>query len=143
MSKKLFAIASLLIVASMILGACAPAATPAAPQVVTKEVEKVVEKQVEVTPTPVDTAALRDAVGVKAVDDTTIQITLKEPAGYFPSIAGLWVTYPQLQATIDEQKNKWTEAGLITTDGPYSLAEWSHGASLKLVGAAALDAMTT
>jgi ABC-type oligopeptide transport system substrate-binding subunit len=102
-------------------------------KVVTKEVEKVVEKQVEVTPTPVDTAALRDAVGVKAVDDTTVQFTLKEPAGYFPSIAGLWVTYPQHQATIEEQKNKWTEAGLIVTDGPYSLAEWSHGASVKLV----------
>jgi oligopeptide transport system substrate-binding protein len=101
--------------------------------VVTKEVEKVVEKQVEVTPTPVDTTALRDAVGVKAVDDTTVQFTLKEPAGYFPSIAGLWVTYPQHQATIDELKSKWTEAGLIVTNGPYTLAEWSHGASMKLV----------
>jgi oligopeptide transport system substrate-binding protein len=46
MSKKLFAIASLLIVASMILGACAPAAQPAT-VVVTKEVEKVVTKEVE------------------------------------------------------------------------------------------------
>ena len=102
-------------------------------KVVTKEVEKVVEKQVEVTPTPVDTAALRDAVGVKAVDDTTLQITLKEPAGYFPSIAAMWVTFPQPQAAIEEFKNKWTEAGLIVTNGPYNLAEWSHGASMKMV----------
>ncbi len=64
MSKKLFAIASLLIVASMVLGACAPAATPVAPVVqtvaVTKEVEKVVTqevvKTVEVAATPVPEA---------------------------------------------------------------------------------------
>jgi oligopeptide transport system substrate-binding protein len=102
-------------------------------KVVTKEVEKVVEKQVEVTPTPVDTAALRDAVGVKALDDTTVQFTLKEPAGYFPSIAAMWVTFPEHQETIETLKDQWTEAGLIVTNGPYTLAEWSHGASLKMV----------
>lgn len=60
MSKKLFAVASLLIVASMILGACAPAATPAAPVVqtvvVTKEVpgEQVVVTQIVTQEVPAE-----------------------------------------------------------------------------------------
>jgi ABC-type oligopeptide transport system substrate-binding subunit len=151
-SKKLVVLAALsaMVLLALVAAQCG---APAAPQkvvetvvvketvevtkevekVVTKEVEKVVEKQVEVTPTPVDTAALRDAVGVKALDDTTVQFTLKEPAGYFPSIAAMWVTFPEHQETIETLKDQWTEAGLIVTNGPYTLAEWSHGASLKLV----------
>jgi oligopeptide transport system substrate-binding protein len=76
---------------------------------------------------------LRDAVGVKAVDDTTVQFTLKEPAGYFPSITGMWVTFPLPQDVIETYGNNWTEAGLIVTNGPYTLEEWSHGAYLRLV----------
>jgi oligopeptide transport system substrate-binding protein len=76
---------------------------------------------------------LRDAVGVKAVDDTTVQFTLKEPAGYFPSITGMWVTFPMPQDAIETYGNNWTEAGLIVTNGPYTLEEWTHGAYMRLV----------
>jgi oligopeptide transport system substrate-binding protein len=86
-----------------------------------------------VKPDSEDYAKLRDAVGVKAVDDTTVEFTLKEPAGYFPSITGMWVTFPQPQAIIEERKDRWTEAGFIVTNGPYTLAEWVHSASLKMV----------
>jgi oligopeptide transport system substrate-binding protein len=76
---------------------------------------------------------LRDAVGVKAVDDTTVEFTLKEPAGYFPSISAMWVTFPLPQDAIETYGDNWTEAGLIVTNGPYTLEEWSHGAYLRLV----------
>jgi oligopeptide transport system substrate-binding protein len=76
---------------------------------------------------------LRDAVGVKALDDTTVQFTLKEAAGYFPSIASLWIAYPQPQQAIETYGNNWTEAGLIVTNGPYTLEEWTHGAYIRLV----------
>lgn len=62
--------------------------------------------------------------------DTTVEFKLKAPAGYFPSIAAMWVTFPQPQAAIDQWKDNWTEAGLIVTNGPYTLREWTHGASL-------------
>jgi oligopeptide transport system substrate-binding protein len=76
---------------------------------------------------------LKDAVGVKAVDDTTVQFTLKQPAGYFPSITAMWVAFPLHQDTIDTYGDNWTEAGLIVTNGPYTLEEWSHGAYVKFV----------
>ncbi len=75
---------------------------------------------------------LKAAVGVKALDDTTVEFTLKEPAAYFPSIAALWIAYPLPQETLEQYGDNWTEAGLIVTNGPYTLREWSHGSDLML-----------
>lgn len=74
-----------------------------------------------------------DDLGVVALDDTTVQFTLESPAGYFPAIAGMWIAYPMPQWTIDEYGAKWTEAGLITTSGPYTMDSWIHGGELNLV----------
>lgn len=74
-----------------------------------------------------------DDLGVEALDATTVQFTLEQPAGYFPSIAGMWVANPMPSWAIDEWDNKWTEAGLIVTSGPYGVEEWIHGGSLNLV----------
>ena len=76
---------------------------------------------------------LKDAVGVKAMDDTTVQFTLKSPAGYFPSITGLWVTFPQNQAAVEAGGATWADAGSIVTNGPYTLESWEHGASLSMI----------
>ncbi len=75
-----------------------------------------------------------DDVGVAALDDTTVQFTLEAPAAYFPSIAGMWVAYPQPQWLIESDLgDRWTEAGIINTYGPYGLEEWIHGGTLTLV----------
>jgi len=77
--------------------------------------------------------ALEDAVGVRAVDDYTVEYTLEHAAGYFPAIAGMWVARPMPQWNIEEYGDRWTEAGLMVTNGPYALKEWAHGARLTLV----------
>jgi oligopeptide transport system substrate-binding protein len=75
-----------------------------------------------------------DDVGVVALDDYTVQFTLQNPAGYFPSIASMWVAMPMPQWAIEDETygEKWTEAGLIVTNGPYVVEEWIHGGSLIL-----------
>lgn len=73
---------------------------------------------------------LKSGVGVIAVDDTTIEFTLRAPAAYFPAITGMWVTFPQPQAVIEQYGDNWTEAGLIVTNGPYTLRDWNHGAAI-------------
>lgn len=77
--------------------------------------------------------AAKEGVGIKALDDYTVEVTLKEPAGYFPSLAAMWVMYPEPQAAVDEYGEKWTEPGNIVTNGPYTLQEWSHESYLRLV----------
>ena len=74
-----------------------------------------------------------DDLGVVALDDYTVQFTLEYAAGYFPSIAAMWVLYPQPQWTIEEWAGKWTEAGLTNTYGPYALDTWIHGGELIMV----------
>jgi len=74
-----------------------------------------------------------DDIGVEALDSKTVQFTLEDPAGYFPSIAGMWVANPMPSWAIEENGNKWTEAGLIVTNGPYGMEEWIHGGSLNLI----------
>jgi oligopeptide transport system substrate-binding protein len=74
-----------------------------------------------------------DDLGVEALDDYTVQFTLEHPAAYFPSIAGMWILNPMPQAAIEEWGTKWTEAGLMVSNGPYVLEEWIHGGELNLV----------
>jgi oligopeptide transport system substrate-binding protein len=74
-----------------------------------------------------------DDLGVAALDDYTVQFTLEYPAGYFPAIAGMWIVKPMPEWNITEWEDKWTEAGLIATNGPYALESWIHGGELNLV----------
>ncbi|MBA3063221.1 MAG: peptide ABC transporter substrate-binding protein, partial [Atribacteria sp.] len=71
-------------------------------------------------------------IGVKAIDDYTIQFALNHPAGYFPSIAGMWVTRPVPKWTIEKYGEKWTEPENIVTNGPYLLTKWVHEDELIL-----------
>jgi len=74
-----------------------------------------------------------DMLGVKALDETTLQYTLEYDAAYFPAIAGMWVADPLPQWAIGEWGDKWTEAGLIHTSGPYMLESWIHGLEVDMV----------
>lgn len=74
-----------------------------------------------------------DTVGIQAIDDYTVEFTLTQPAGYFPTIAGMWVCRPVPQEAIDEFAEKWTEPGNIITNGPYCLDTWEHESKVVLV----------
>ena len=74
-----------------------------------------------------------ESLGVRAVDDYTVEFTLTQPAGYFPGIAGMWVNRPQPQAAIEAGGDKWTEPGSIWTNGPYVLDTWEHESKMVLV----------
>ena len=74
-----------------------------------------------------------DSIGVRAVDDYTVEFTLEQPAGYFPGIAGMWINRPVPQKVIEEFGEKWTEPGNIWTNGPYMLETWEHESSLVVV----------
>lgn len=73
-----------------------------------------------------------DDVGVKALDDTTVEFTLEYPAAYFPGIASMWVASPQPKEAIDQYGDRWVEPGFFWTSGPYVVTEWIHGGSLRL-----------
>lgn len=72
-------------------------------------------------------------LGVKAVDDFTVEITTPRAAGYLPMMYGLWMSRPEPQWAIDEYGDAWTEAGNMETYGPYTLKEWEHDVKITLI----------
>jgi len=65
-----------------------------------------------------------DAVGVKAIDDTTLQMTLKAPKPTFETIMSLWAAFPVRQDVIEKFGDKWTDPGNIVVNGPFTLTEF-------------------
>ena len=73
-----------------------------------------------------------DQVGVKAVDDATLQVTLEGPAGYFLRIASTWTALPLPQQSITKYSAKWTDAANIVSNGPFKMAGWQHDSQMTL-----------
>jgi oligopeptide transport system substrate-binding protein len=71
-------------------------------------------------------ASLKAAVGVKALDDATLEIKLAQPRPTFLSLMALWPVYPVREDIITANGDKWTEAGTYLGNGPWKLTEWVH-----------------
>lgn len=82
--------------------------------------------------TGADLDKLAEAVGVKAKDDTTLEITLKQPAGFALGIISLPQFTAQPKTAIEKFGDKWTEPGNAMSYGPYVVSEWKHDESLTL-----------
>jgi oligopeptide transport system substrate-binding protein len=76
------------------------------------------------SPTPEELQALRDGVGVKALDDTTLEVTLLQPKVTFTTIMSLWSAFPARLDVIDQYGEKWTDPGNIVVNGPYTITEF-------------------
>jgi len=67
-----------------------------------------------------------DTLGVKALDDATLQFTLTSPTPFFPLLASTWSYFAVPKHVIDKFGDKWLEAGNIVSSGPYIMKEWKH-----------------
>jgi len=74
-----------------------------------------------------------ELVGVKALDDYTLQVTLKEPRSYFETILPFSTFYPVRLDIIEKYGDQWTEPGNYVSNGPYLLDAWEHEAEVVLV----------
>lgn len=78
------------------------------------------------------TAAV-DTLGVKAVDDYTLQVSLKEPAPYLPMMVSMLIYAPQPQWVIEKYGDKWVVPGNIVSNGPYKFESWKPDQEIVLV----------
>ena len=78
-------------------------------------------------------------VGVKAIDDSTLEIKFKTPAVYNLNIAGLWTAYATPKWLIEgddcttARAERWIEPGFFQSYGPYTMKEWVHDSTMTLV----------
>jgi len=69
-------------------------------------------------------------VGLKALDDKTLQITLKAPTPYFLRLLRYRSWYPVHPPTIlqfgkiDDRSTRWTRAGNLVGNGAFALKSW-------------------
>ena len=71
-------------------------------------------------------------VGVKAVDDQTLQVKLSYPASYWIHVPTFWVTYPVRKDLIKKFGDKWASAENMVSNGPYSLKVWQRESRILL-----------
>ena len=82
---------------------------------------------------PAQTEALKAALGVKAIDDTTLEVTLDQPIPTFTTIFSLWATFPARQDVIEANGDAWTQPANIVTNGPFTISELVPADHLTLI----------
>jgi oligopeptide transport system substrate-binding protein len=72
-----------------------------------------------------------DQVGIRAIDDLTLEVELERPASYFLHL--LTTLCPVPQHVVETYRAKWTDLENIVTNGPFQLESYQPGESLVLV----------
>lgn len=73
-----------------------------------------------------------DALGVKALDDYTFQVTLSQPTPWFLDTLLLPVTAPLRQDVIEKYGDQWTQLDHFVTNGPFKMTNYSARDNIKL-----------
>jgi oligopeptide transport system substrate-binding protein len=77
-------------------------------------------------------AALRDRVGVRALNARTLQVQLTSQQPWFLQQTAHHSFLAVHRPTVERFGAKWTEAANIVTNGPFKLAAWEHDARIDL-----------
>lgn len=69
--------------------------------------------------------ALRNAVGVRALDDHTLQVELVAPTPYFLQLTAFYTYAPVPRHVIEKHGDKWARPENIVSNGPWKVIEWT------------------
>lgn len=84
--------------------------------------------------TPEEIEAKKKELGVKLVDDKTIEITLDNPVPFFTDLLAFQTYYPLKKELVEKQAEKFgADADKVIGAGPFKLEKWDHEQSLTLV----------
>lgn len=70
--------------------------------------------------------------GVRAIDDTTLEVSLTGPTSYFLQLLTQPFTFPVPRHVIQKHGKSWTQIDKIVTNGPFMLAERKPGEFIVL-----------
>ncbi|QIX94392.1 ABC transporter substrate-binding protein [Cedecea sp. FDAARGOS_727] len=65
-----------------------------------------------------------DSLGVKALDSSTVQVTLNQPTSAFLLMLGHTSMVPVSEAAVEKFGDKWTQPANFVSSGPYKLSQW-------------------
>ena len=84
----------------------------------------------------VNNGKTKTLAGVKAIDNNTLQITLKQPTAYFLQILANSIAFPLNQAVINQYgQTDWVNhaADSAIGTGPFMVKEWDHNTKMVFV----------
>lgn len=77
-------------------------------------------------------AGTADAVGVKALDEHTLEVKINAPTPYFLSLMSFQTYFPVHQSVKNNEAFA-AQASTMITNGPFKLSEWKKNTSMTLV----------
>lgn len=74
-----------------------------------------------------------DQLGVKALDENTLEITLEAPCPYFMDLTHGMLMRPQRQDIVEKHGDKYgSEANTVISNGPFKITSWTHNNLITL-----------
>lgn len=74
-----------------------------------------------------------DEVGIKVVDDKTLEVTLESPTSYFDSLTAFGTYYPLNEKFFNEHKDDYAlEPENMLYSGAYKMVSWTHNSNIVL-----------
>ncbi len=74
-----------------------------------------------------------EELGVRALDDHTLEITLANPTPYFLQLLAHSMAYPVHRATLEAHGDQWTRPGNLVGNGAFMLDDWVVQSHVKVV----------
>ncbi len=74
-----------------------------------------------------------DHVGVRAIDEHTLEITLEEPTPFLPGLLTHYTTFPLPEHVVQKYGRDWVKPGTMVSNGPYILESWAANDHVKIV----------
>ncbi|MDD4503593.1 MAG: peptide ABC transporter substrate-binding protein [Clostridiaceae bacterium] len=72
-------------------------------------------------------------VGVKAIDDKTLEVVLASPTAYFIELTAFYSYYPVNKKVVEANPDWAKSADTHVSNGPFKLTEWEHNAKILLM----------
>ena len=77
--------------------------------------------------------AAAEDVGVKAIDEDTLVVTLENPTAYFLKLLASHSYYPVSKKAVEAHENWAANAETIVSNGPYRLLSWKHNGEMDFI----------
>jgi len=71
-------------------------------------------------------------LGIRAIDETTLEVRLTEPTSYFLQLLTYTITFPVPKHVVEVHGTSWTQFENIVTNGPFRLADLKPGETIVL-----------
>ena len=65
-----------------------------------------------------------NSIGVRAIDEKTLEIKLEYPAPYLPQLLMHQTTFPIPKHVVEKYGDEWIKPAHIVVNGPYTLVKW-------------------